>query len=447
MTNQISEPASSPLSDASTDTEYQLPPEIIRKAVFASIIGNGLEWYDYLLYGFFAYYIKQAFFPAEDAFISTLLVFAVFSISFFLRPIGGILLGIYSDKVGRKPALTLMIFMMGIATVLIAITPSYATIGIAAPIIVILARILQGLSVGGEFGGATAMLVEYAPKNKRLFYGSFQMVSQALATVLAAGLGLLVITTLNEQQTAQWGWRILFLLGGLIAPIGFYIRHKVPETPQFTKLKETKTISKTPIKDLLTKHPRALIAGLGLVAIGGASNYIWFVYMTIYVVEELHLPIRMMFISDLVAGLVLLALNFIIGKWCDRLGGWRVFVTGVILFGACAFPLFSYVIAEPGFERLLTVQVIGAAIMSLIWAPTPGIFAALFPANVRATGMSLSYNTGVLLFGAVAPILLTILIKYTGDLMMPAYYIIFCACLSLVLMRVAKKAIQNPYIE
>ncbi|PHR90965.1 MAG: MFS transporter [Robiginitomaculum sp.] len=447
MTNQISEPAASPSSDASKEVEYQLPPEIIRKAVLASIIGNGLEWYDYLLYGFFAYYIKQAFFPAEDAFISTLLVFAVFSISFFLRPIGGILLGIYSDRVGRKPALTLMIFMMGIATVLIAITPSYATIGIAAPIIVILARILQGLSVGGEFGGATAMLVEYAPKNKRLFYGSFQMVSQALATVLAAGLGLLVITTLNEQQTAQWGWRILFLLGGLIAPIGFYIRHQVPETPQFIKLKETKTISKTPIKDLFTQHPRALIAGLGLVAIGGASNYIWFVYMTIYVVEELHLPIRMMFISDLVAGLVLLVLNFIIGRWCDRLGGWRVFVTGVILFGACAFPLFAYVIAEPGFERLLTVQVIGAAIMSLIWAPTPGIFAALFPANVRATGMSLSYNTGVLLFGAVAPILLTILIKYTGDLMMPAYYIIFCACLSLILMRVAKKAIQNPYIE
>jgi len=418
-----------------------LEPRIVRRAVVASVIGNGLEWYDYMLYGFFAVFIKQAFFPTEDQFVGTMLVYTTFAISFFLRPVGGVLLGVYSDRVGRKPALTLMIFMMGIATVVIGLTPTYAAIGIAAPILIILARMLQGLSVGGEFGGATAMLVEYAGKNKRIFFGSFQMVAQSLATVLAAGLGLVVILSLSETQASEWGWRILFLLGGIIAPVGFYIRSKVPETPAFVNAKEENKLSKTPVKELIAKHRKALIAGLGLVAIGGASNYIWFVYMTMYVVHELHLTIREVFISDFIAGMILLGLNLVVGRFADRLGGWRVFVTGVVLFGAAAWPLFSYVVADPTFERLIIAQAIGAAIMSLIWAPTPGIFSALFPSTVRATGMSLSYNTGVLLFGAIAPAVLTLLIEMTGDLMMPAYYILACASLSLILMWVAKDEI------
>ena len=426
---------------APAESVEQLEPRVVRRAVLASVIGNGLEWYDYMLYGFFAVFIQQAFFPTEDQFIGTLVVYSTFAISFFLRPIGGVLLGIYSDRVGRKPALTLMIFMMGVATVILGLTPTYAAIGIAAPILVILARMLQGLSVGGEFGGATAMLVEFAPKDKKIFFGSFQMISQSLSTVLAAGLGLVVILSLSEEQVADWGWRVLFLLGGIIAPVGFYIRSKVPETPAFIEAKNKKKLSKTPMKELLTKHKKAILAGLGLVAIGGASNYIWFVYMTMYVIQELHLTLKEIFISDLVAGAILLTLNYGVGRVADRIGGWRVFLTGVVLFGAAAWPLFAYVIESPSFERLLIVQCIGAAIMSLIWAPTPGIFSALFPSTIRATGMSLSYNTGVLMFGAVAPVLLTILIEWTGDLMMPAYYILACACLSLLLCWVAKDEI------
>lgn len=414
-----------------------LPEVQLRKAVVASVIGNGLEWYDYMLYGFFSIFIAKAFFPDQSQFVQTLLTFLTFSFAFFFRPVGGVLLGIYSDKYGRKPALLLMLGLMAVSTVLMALTPSYSSIGLAATFIIILARIMQGISVGGEFGGATAMLAEYAPPGKRYFYASFQTFAQSFATFLAAGLGWAMVTLLSDEQAGSWGWRILFLLGGIVAPIGLYIRSQVPETPVFKVMEQSGEIVRSPLRETFADHKSAIIAGLGLVAIGGSANYVWFVFMTIFVVQELGLPVEAMFISDTLAGILLMIGIFISGRWCDKVGALKIFTLGVILFGASAYPLLAYVVAEPSFTRLIVTQATGSLFMALIWAPTPGIFASLFPATVRATGMSIAYNGGVIVFGAMAPPLLTVLIEWSGNLMVPAYYLILCAILSLVLMKIS----------
>lgn len=432
------------MSDTNTQDDAEVVDQAtIRRAILSSVIGNGLEWYDYMLYGFFSIFIAKAFFPEESLFVQTLMTFLTFSFAFLFRPIGGLILGIYSDRYGRKPALILMIMMMGVSTVLIGLTPSYATIGISATLLIIFARILQGISVGGEFGGATAMLIEYAPKDKQMFYASFQTFAQSLATFLAAGLGLLMVTMLEPEQAEQWGWRVLFLLGGIIAPIGLYIRSRVPETPAFLKAQKNNIIVKSPLKEVLTKHKKELIAGLGLVAIGGSANYVWFVYMTFFVVHELQLPIEDIFLSDLIAGVILMVVIFFTGKYCQRLGAFKVLICGIVLFGITAYPLLAYVVEQPNFVRLIIAQSIGACFMGLIWAPTPGIFAGLFPPQVRATGMSLSYNVGVIIFGAMAVPLLTVVTEYTGDKLVPAYYLSFCAVLSLLLINYSKEKVSR----
>jgi MHS family proline/betaine transporter-like MFS transporter len=402
----------------------------MRRAVISSVIGNAFEWFDFLIYGFFTGLIAKAFFPSGDTFVATLLATATFAISYLVRPFGGILLGMYADRVGRKPALTLMIMMMGLATLLIGATPTYAAIGIVAPILIILARVLQGLSVGGEFASATAMLVEYAPKNRKMLYGSLQMCSQALAISVAALFGYGLSTLLEPADLESWGWRIPFLLGVLIAPVGFYIRRKVEESPSFVQSKTGASLS---FRNLLATHYGALIAGLGVCVVGTVSNYLWFIYMPLFVVQQLGLPFSQALLGSFICGAILFVLCPVTGALADRLGARRVLCTGAVLFGLLSYPLFAWVIAAPDLTRLLTAQISIAFVISLIWGPTPGMMAGLFPTGVRSTGMAISYNFGVLLFGGLAPLTMTTLVGLTGSRLVPAYYIMFCAALALIL--------------
>jgi len=241
----------------------------MRRAVLSSLIGNAFEWFDFLIFGFFLGLITQAFFPKEDAFVATVLSSATFAVSYIVRPFGGVLLGMYADRVGRKPALTLMILMMGLSTLLIGATPSYASIGIAAPLLIVLARVLQGLSAGGEFSSATAMLVEYAPPQHKMLFGSLQMCSQALAISCAGLFGYGLSTLLEPAALGSWGWRVPFLLGVLIAPVGLYIRRKVAESPSF---QASRFDAKIPFSELCTRHFGALVAGLGICVVGTVSS-------------------------------------------------------------------------------------------------------------------------------------------------------------------------------
>ncbi|MGO4402715.1 MFS transporter [Bosea sp. RAF48] len=411
-------------------------PAMVRRAVISSVIGNGLEWYDFLVYGFFATIISQVFFPSSDPLVSALLTAATFAISFLVRPIGGVLLSTYADRFGRKPILTVMILIMGFSTVLIGLTPSYATIGILAPIFVIIARILQGISVGAEFASATAMLVEYAPPGRKMTYGSFQMCSQALALALAAFSGYALATLLTPEALQGWGWRIPFLLGSLITPLGFYIRRFVDESPEYER-QGGSNAGRTPFHAVLAEHRNALLRCFGLMIPGTASNYVWFIFLPGYVVRQLKLPFTSAMLSSLIGGILLFIFVPIMGYLADRWSPRRIWLLGMLSFSLLSYPLLAYVVAEPSFERLLLVQAICALPIAAIWAPTPGLLAGMFPTDVRSTGMSVAYNVVVLLFGGLAPFTLTWLVAKTGSDLMPAHYLLACAALSLIALTLA----------
>ena len=429
------------MSSTSTLSENTTPfsQSAVRRAITSSIIGNGLEWYDFLIYGFFTAMISKVFFPADDPFVSMLLATATFAVSFLVRPLGGIIVSSYADRYGRKPVMTMMMVVMGVSTILIGLTPSYEKIGIAAPIIIIFARILQGLSVGAEFSSATAMLIEYAPKNRRLYFGSFQMCSQAFALALSGLTGFALSTLMSPEDMSSWGWRIPFMVGLLITPLGFYIRRFVAESPEFQALSKTNPSRSTPFRDVIRYHLGDVLTGFSLLIPGTVAFYVWFVFIPAYVARELQLAFSYAMLSSLISGITLVLIIPFMGHLSDRVGGWRVLVTGVIVFGLLAYPMLHYVIAAPSFERLLTIQIICAIPIAGFWAPMPGLLAHLFPTEVRSTGMSISYNMVSLLFGGLAPFTLTWLVGKTASNYVPAYYVIGCTILSLLAMLLAAR--------
>jgi len=415
---------------SSFDPAAPINKAAMRRAVLSSIIGNAFEWFDFIIYGFFIGLISKAFFPDDDPFVVTILAASTFAVSYIVRPFGGVLLGMYADRAGRKPALTLMILIMGLSTLLIGATPTYASIGIIAPLLIVFARILQGLSAGGEFSSAAAMLIEYAPPRRRMFFSSLQMCSQSLSIAVSGLFGYGLSTLLEPEALQTWGWRVPFLLGVLIAPVGFYIRRKVEESPAFEQARQQ---GKIPFSDLMTQHVGALTTAFGVCIVATASNYVWFVSMPRIVVEDLGLPFREALFGIFICGVLLCVLCPCAGILADRFGARRVFGCGVIIFALMSWPLLAWVVDSPDLSRLLIAQISVASVVGLIWGPMPGMMASLFPTGARSTGMAVSYNLGVLLFGGLAPLTLAVLIEKTGSNLMPAYYTIFCAALSLAL--------------
>ncbi|WP_244022945.1 MFS transporter [Novosphingobium organovorum] len=402
-----------------------------RRVVLASVVGNGFEWYDFLVYGFLTEAIAAAFFPASDPRLAWLMACAGFSVSFVARPFGGLLLAIYADRHGRKPALLAMIAMMAAGMLLVAITPGYDRIGLAAPLLVLFARVLQGLSVGGEFATASAMLTEWSPPERRMRYGSFQMCAQALAMLLAAVSVLALRHFLSAAQLAQWGWRVPFLVGALIGPVGLYIRHGLGESPQFAPPAPGAAGGVAPLPELFGQARGRLCAGLGVVVIGTASQYVWFIFLPAYVVHQLGLDPASAHVGTGLCALVLLGLTPLVGGLADRLDPWRLFAGAVAVFALLALVLLAQVLARPAMERLLWAQLVCSLPIAFIWGTTPGLLASLFPARMRTSGMALSYNTGVLLFGGMAPFTLSLATEAFDTRLVPAYYIIACAALAL----------------
>jgi MFS family permease len=402
-----------------------------RRAVVASIVGNGFEWYDFLVYGFLAGIIAPVFFPASDPGLSLLMASGSFAVSFVVRPAGGMLFAIYADRRGRKPALTLMLALMAGSTMAIGLIPSHASIGLAAPLLLIAARMVQGLSVGAEFATATAMLTEWAPRRARMRHGSLQMCTQAFAMALAAASVAALSSLLDARQMSQWGWRLPFLAGALIGPVGFYLRRSVPESPAFQPPSPQGRKGAQPLSELLERHRARVLAGLGIVVIGTASQYVWFVYLPVFVTGQLGLDVSAAMTGSALCGLLLVGLTFGVGVLADRWGPWPLFTTGAAAFGMLAWPLLAYVLAAPSLGSLLVAQAMCTIAISLIWGPTPGLLASLYPVRMRSTGIALCYNLGVLLFGGLAPFTLTWTTRMFDDRMMPAYYITVCAAIAL----------------
>ena len=413
-----------------------------RHAIAAATIGNGLEWFDFTVYGFFTPIIARLFFPAINDLTSILLTVGTYGVGFFMRPVGAVVLGVYADRKGRKAALTLTILTTAFGTALLGFAPTYAQAGIVGPLVIVLARLIQGFSAGGEIGGATAFLIEYAPPEKRGFYASWQQTSQALAVVLGGICGTIVTHALDPAAIDSWGWRVPFLLGLLIGPVGFYIRARVDETPVFTDSHTQK--SESPLRDALRDHPRGIASGFGVTILWTVCTYVLLFYMTTYAVKQLNIPLADAFVATTIGGLVLMLGCPIAGALSDRVGRKRLLLAAAIAIGVLIYPLFAWVNAKPDLMTLAIVQGILGLLLAAFTGPAPALLAEQFPAGLRSTGLSLAYNFAVTIFGGFAAVIVTLLIEATGTKLAPSFYVMAAALVSALTLLTMKDKTGKP---
>ncbi|BCQ27286.1 MFS transporter (plasmid) [Caballeronia sp. NK8] len=413
-----------------------------RRAIVATVLGNGLEWFDFTVYSFFAVTIAKLFFPTGNELTSVLLTVATFGVGFFMRPVGGIVLGIYADKVGRKAALSLTILLMAFGTALIGIAPTFEQAGIFAPLVIVVARLLQGFSAGGEMGGATAFLTEYAPPEKRAFYSSWIQSSIGFAVLLGAATGAFVTSSLDAAALNSWGWRVPFLLGIIVGPVGYYIRSHIDETPAFAAVSD-EAKAKSPLAEVLSNFPRETFASFSMVILWTVCTYVLLFYMPTYSVRTLHLPQSTGLVAGMMGGLMIMCFSPVIGTLADRYGR-RPFLSGAALaILVLAWPMFAWINAAPGLASLLVFQAVFGVLIAAYTGPILAAFAELFPTKVLSTGLSVAYNFAVTIFGGFAPFLITWLIAKTGSNMAPAIYVMIAAAISFAGTRFIKNATKR----
>nr|WP_271043259.1 MFS transporter [Pseudomonas sp. VB3] len=401
------------------------------KEIVAASVGNALEFYDLLIYGYFAVVISKQFFPSDNETTSLLLAVGSFGISFLMRPLGAIVLGSYTDRAGRKASLTMSIMIMLIGTAMITFAPTYEQIGLAAPLLIIVARMLQGFSTGGEFGAATAFMVEHADAKRRGFFASWQLSTQGLATILAAGVSAILSYVLSDVQLNDWGWRVAFGFGLLIGPVGFYIRTQIDETPDFKKTAASTKV-KTPLRDVLVKGHVSLLLAIGVVAGATAFNYVHKLYMPIYALKQLNITATSSYLGALMTGVTLMLMAPVFGGLSDRYGRFRVLTIALLLTGFSSYPMFALLNAFPSFSTLLTVQAIVGLLIAACLGPIPAMLADIFPTSIRGTGLALSYNFSVTLFGGFAPLIVTWMIDASGSKLAPSFYVMATILISVL---------------
>lgn len=416
----------------------QSPAQVSRaprpvRAVVAASFGNALEWFDNVIYGFFALTIARQFFPTHDPNVSLLIAFGTFGASFFFRPLGGVVIGAYADRAGRKAALLLTMMLMLIGTATIAFMPPYSSIGITAPILVVVARVIQGFSAGGEFGSATAFLAEQSP-GRRAFYSSWQFASQGLTTLLAAAFGVAIETALTVDQVHSWGWRIPFFFGLLIGPVALYIRRHVDESPEFRSAEP----NRNPLADAMRSQKLRMLIGLGAVVLATVTSYT-LLYMPTYAVRHLGLAASDGFCATLTAGAILFLLTPVAGLAADRYGRLAVAVPCAMLLTMAPVPLFAWMADAASSETLFVSQALIACLSAGYLGGLPAFLTELFPVGNRSTGVSLSYNLSVAMFGGLAPFTITWLIATTGSIAAPGYYLAAAGLFSLAALAAARR--------
>jgi len=396
------------------------------RAVAAASIGNAFEWFDFIIYGFFAVIIARLFFPTGSETVSLLLAFASFGVTFVMRPFGAVVLGHLADRHGRKAGMTLSISMMMAGTAITAFAPTYTFVGIFAPIMVAAARMIQGFSAGGEFGSATVFLAEQNPKRRGL-YASWQLAGQGLSTVLATGFGAALSGALTAEQMRMWGWRIPFLFGLLIGPIGYYIRRHIDETLEF---RSAQTAS-APLLDTFSWGKMRLLVAVGTIVLVTVAAYTA-VYMPTYAIRELGLPPVGGFLATMLAGAIQVVMIPLVGALSDRLGRLPIATVATIAILITAYPLFARLVAAPTIESLLCVEAILGVFVAAYAGAIPALMSELFPTRVRTTAVSTSYSVTVAIFGGFAPFIIAWLIDVTGSNLAPSYYLMFAAAVSLL---------------
>jgi MFS transporter, MHS family, shikimate and dehydroshikimate transport protein len=389
----------------------------MRKVVVASLIGATIEWYDFFLYGVVAGIVfNKLYFPSGDPLISTMLAYGTFAVGFLSRPLGGVIFGHFGDRIGRKSMLVMTLTIMGVATVLIGMVPTYAQIGIWAPTLLLVLRVAQGIGLGGEWGGAVLMAFEYAPANKRGFYASIPQIGLALGLCLSSGVVAGLSLTLTDAQFLAWGWRIAFFLSFALVLIGMYIRLNVMETPEFTRVQKTGGEARMPIVEVISKYPGNTIAGMGARFIDGVFFNVFGVFSISYLTGTLHLPRTDALLGVMVAAFVMIFTIPFFGRLSDRVGRARIYFWGSLATGLSAFLGFWLMKHSGGNTMLawLAVVIPLGVVYASIYGPEAALFAELFDANVRYSGISFVYQFSGIFASGISPIVATWLLQRNG---------------------------------
>lgn len=414
-----------------TPTSSARPTSPLFRTVAAGAVGNVMEWYDFGLFGFFAPTLSRQFFPKEDPLAALAGTFGVFATGFLMRPVGGLLFGRLGDRVGRKRALELSVLLMATSTTLLGLLPTHATIGPFAAVLLTLIRLLQGLSVGGEYVGSMSFLVEHAPPDRRAFVGSWSSFTVVLGSLLGSGVAALCTGLLSESQLTSWGWRAPFLAGAILGVVGLWLRRGVAESPVFLDIKLAGGLARNPIAETLRRDVRPLLVTLGLTGLSSVGFYIPFVWMATWLsrINRPALPESDVLWANTIALFTLLLLTPLSGLVSDRVGRRPMFLASSLGYVLLSYPLF----------RFLSSGTLEAAVLGgLAFAGINGIYSGcmaatmveLFPTRTRYTGIAMAYNLGQAVLGGTAALVATTLIELTGDNLAPAWYLSVCALIA-----------------
>lgn len=388
----------------------------MKRAVLASLIGATLEWYDFILYGVVAGIVfNRLFFPSDDEFVSTMLAYATFAVGFVARPLGGIVCGHFGDRIGRKSMLVLTMMIMGVSTVMIGLLPTYEQVGMAAPLLLLVLRVLQGIALGGEWGGGVLMAYEYAPPHRRGLYASIPQVGLAIGLCLASGLVGLMSSVLTDAQFLAWGWRVGFIASIALVAVGLYARLAVAETPAFVVAKASQSKIEVPLFELLKNHPGSVVLGMGARYVEGVFFNVFAVFSIGYLANVIGFPRTAALWAVSIAALTMVIAIPLFGALSDRIGRPSTYAIGSLLLGICAFPAFM------AFQTGDTATIYAAMIIAfgivyaMCYGPEAALFSDLFSTGVRYTGISFVYQVSGVFASGITPLVATWLFEIGGQ--------------------------------
>lgn len=432
-------------------TEHESTTTVLRKnkkVLIASLTGSAIEWFDYFLYGTAAALVfNKIFFPMVDPVIGLILSYLSFSLTFFIRPIGGVLFAHIGDRIGRKKTLVLTLSLMGGATVMIGLLPTYEMIGLWAPALLILMRIIQGMGIGGEWGGALLLAYEYAPEKRKGFFGSIPQAGVTIGMLMATFI-VSLMTMFSEEDFLSWGWRIPFLLSSVLVLLGLWIRKDIDETPDFQKVKASGQVAKAPLRDTLKHHWREVLIAAGLKVVETAPFYIFSTFVVSYATSTLTYQKSQALEAVTLGALVATIMIPLMGLLSDKIGRQRMYATSVFILGLFIVPWFMLLNTGTTWGIVLATVIA----FGVLWAPVTAVLGTLcseiFSANVRYTGITLGYQLGAALAGGTAPLIATgLLAKYDGDWVPVAWYLAVTAAISLIAIFCASRVKRATLVQ
>ncbi|WP_447840801.1 MFS transporter [Enterobacter bugandensis] len=432
-------------------TEHESTTTVLRKnkkVLIASLTGSAIEWFDYFLYGTAAALVfNKIFFPMVDPVIGLILSYLSFSLTFFIRPIGGVLFAHIGDRIGRKKTLVLTLSLMGGATVMIGLLPTYEMIGMWAPALLILMRIIQGMGIGGEWGGALLLAYEYAPEKRKGFFGSIPQAGVTIGMLMATFI-VSLMTMFSEEDFLSWGWRIPFLLSSVLVLLGLWIRKDIDETPDFQKVKASGQVAKAPLRDTLKHHWREVLIAAGLKVVETAPFYIFSTFVVSYATSTLTYQKSHALEAVTLGALVATIMIPLMGLLSDKIGRQRMYATSVFILGLFIVPWFMLLNTGTTWGIVLATVIA----FGVLWAPVTAVLGTLcseiFSANVRYTGITLGYQLGAALAGGTAPLIATgLLAKYDGDWVPVAWYLAVTVAISLIAIFCASRVKRATLVE